>query len=223
MTTVKQALVAVGLGVAATVSAGVVGFLSEVHLEISFEKLKDFKLMDLSTWGALGTAFNIELETAADQDFIAYWVDDDDGKPVVRKSSIAYKNFHLNNRIAGKLVDDDDKTAYSITGYYNSRKLVFSHRGPQFGTGVHILDLVQLSNITGNIYAGYAIIEDQLGDGGTEYQVLQCPFIMIDETVASKKFPSIDAAKGAFPFLGKSCVPFKMPGNVTSANAANAK
>ena len=54
-------------------------------------------------------------------------------------------------------------TAYAITGYYNSNKIVFSHRGPLQGTGVYILDLIQLDNFTRQIYAGYAIIDDQVG------------------------------------------------------------
>jgi hypothetical protein len=219
MPTIKQVLVSVGLGVATTISAGVVGFLSEVHLEISFDKLKDFELTNLKTWLSLGTAVRFDLETAANQDFIAYWVDDDQGKPVVRRSTIAYKNFHLNNRIAGKLVDDDDQAAYAITGFYNSEKIVFSHRGPLSGTGVYMLDLIQLDNVTRQIYAGYAIIDDQIIPGSTKFQVLRCPFVMIDETVASKSFPSIDAAKSAFPFLGNACVPFEMPSNVTAARA----
>ena len=80
------------------------------------------------------------METAADQDFVAYWTDDDKGKPIIRKSTISYKNFHLNNRIAGKLVDEDDKAAYAITGYYNSNKIVFSHRGPLHGEVVPVCE-----------------------------------------------------------------------------------
>ena len=37
MPTIKQAMAAVELAVAATIATGVVGFLSEVHLEISFD------------------------------------------------------------------------------------------------------------------------------------------------------------------------------------------
>ena len=218
MPTIKQALAAIGIGIAGTVAAGIVGFLSEVRLEISFDKLKDFKWTDIATWRALGTALKFELETAADQDFIAYWVDDDDGKPVVRRSSISYKNFRLNNRVAGKLVDDDNQAAYAITGYYNSNKIVFSHRGPLYGTGVYILDLIQLDNITRHVYAGYAIIDDQ-DRGSATFRVLQCPFIMIDEVAASKSFPTIEAATKTFPFLANACTVFKMPGNVTAANA----
>ena len=121
-------------------------------------------MTDLASYTALGTAIKFELETAAEQDFVAYWVDDDNGKPTVRKSVIGYKNFHLNSRIAGKLVDTDDLTAYAITGYYNSNKIVFSHRGPLLGTGVYILNAIQLDNVNKPIFAGYAIIDDQVGE-----------------------------------------------------------
>src|SRR3979490_1160819 len=131
---IKQVLIAIGLGVLATIGGGVIAFLNEVHLEVSFDKLKDFKVTDLASYVKLGTALRFELETAADQENIAYWVDDDGGKPIVRKSEISYKNFRLNNRIAGTLVDEDNHANYAITGYYNSNKMVFSHRGPLYGT-----------------------------------------------------------------------------------------
>jgi len=216
MVTVKQALGAIGVGVLATVTAGIIAFLNEVHLEVSFDKLKDFKVTDLASYVKLATAIRFELATATEQEYIAYWVDDDDGKKVVRRSSISYKNFRLNNRVVGTLVDDDDHASYAITGYYNSNKMVLSHRGPLMGTGVYILDNIQLDDVTRNIYAGYAIIDNQVKRGSTVYRVVQCPFVMIDETVAGKKFPAIEDAKKTFPFLDEECTPFKMPENVTT-------
>jgi hypothetical protein len=216
---IKQVLLAIVLGVLATIGGGVIAFLNEVHLEVSFDKLKDFKVTDLASYVKLGTALRFECETAADQEYVAYWVDDDDGKPIVRQSDISYKNFRLNNRIVGTLVDRDDEASYAITGYYNSNKLVFSHRGPLKGTGVYVLDLIQLDSVNRTIYAGYAIMDDQIRRGSVKYQVLQCPFVMIDGTTALKKFPTIEDAKKAFPFLGGACTPFEMPENVTVAAA----
>lgn len=216
---IKQVLLAIALGVLATIGGGVIAFLNEVHLEVSFDKLKDFKVTDLASYVKLGTALRFELETAADQEYVAYWVDDDSGKPIVRQSDISYKNFRLNNRIVGTLVDKDDDASYAITGYYNSNKMVFSHRGRLQGTGVYVLDLIQLDNVNSGIYAGYSIIDDQIQHGSNKYQVLQCPFVMIDGTTALKKFPTIEDAKRAFPFLGSICTPFKMPENVTVAAA----
>ena len=74
MSFLKKALIAVGIGVLGTIVAGVVAFLNEVHLEVSFDKLKDFKVTDLASYTKLGTALRIELETAKDQDYVAYWV-----------------------------------------------------------------------------------------------------------------------------------------------------
>jgi hypothetical protein len=215
--TIRQVLIAIGLGVLATISGGVIAFLNEVHLEVSFDKLKDFKATDLESYYKLGTKFRFELETATDQDYVAYWVDDGDGKPIIRQSDISYKNFRLNNRIVGTLVDRDDDASYAITGYYNTDKMVFSHRGPLKGTGVYIFDLIELDGVYRSIFAGYAIIEDQIKPGSAQYQVLQCPFVMIDQMTALKKFATIEDARKAFPFLGVACAPFKMPENVTLA------
>ena len=220
MSFLKKALIAVGIGVLGTIVAGVVAFLNEVHLEVSFDKLKDFKVTDLASYTKLGTALRIELETAKDQDYVAYWVDDDIGKPVIRSSTISYKNFRLNNRFAGKLVDDDDHAEYAITGYYNSDRLVFTHRGAQSGVGIYILDLIPLDGINANVYAGFAIIDDVVTPGASTYRVLQCPFMMIEQEAAASKYPSIDAAKKAFPFLAGACAPFQMPANITMAQTA---
>jgi hypothetical protein len=216
MPTIKQTLGALGIAVAATLLTGVVAFLNEVHLEVSFDKLKDFKSTDLESYAKLGTALRFDVESAVAQDFVAYWVDDERGKPIVRKSSISYKNFRLSNRIAGKLIDDDDKQSYAITGYYNSNKIVFSHRGPISGTGVYVLDLVRIDDLPGRTYAGYAIIDE--GQSGSRMTtMLQCPFVMIDEDLATKKVVSNEAAIKAFSFLGTACTPFNLPENVTTA------
>jgi len=215
---VKQVLGAIALGILATILGSVVAFLNEVHLEISFDKLKDFKVTDVASYAKLGTALRFELETAADQDYVGYLVDDDNGKPIIRKCNISYKNFRLSSRVVGTLVTEDDDASYAINGYYNSDKIVFSHHGSlQGGTGVYILDLIQLNNVNRSVYAGYSIIDDQVESGSTKYQVLQCPFVMVDEAVALKNFPTVEDAKKAFPFLGGICTPFRMPDNVTTA------
>ncbi len=215
MSFLKQALAAVGIAILATLIAGVVGFLNEVHLEISFDKLKDFKPTDLASYTKLGTSMRVDVETANDQDYVAYWMDDDNGKPKVRSSKISYKNFGIRSRIAGKLVDDDG-AEYAITGYYNSNRLLFVHRGAQSGTGTYILDQTQLDGINGNVYAGYGIFED-VNTGSSAIHVLQCPFVMIAEPDASSKYPSIDVATKAFPFLGAACKEFPMPKSITTA------
>jgi hypothetical protein len=213
MSFLKQALVAVCIAVLGTLIAGVVGFLNEVHLEVSFDKLKDFKATDLESYTKLGSGVRFDVETAKDQDYVAYWMDNDHGKPKVRSSKISYKNFGLRSRIAGKLVDDDS-VEYAITGYYNSNRLLFVHRGPRFGVGTYILDQTQLDDINGNVYVGYGIFEDWITGA---VQILKCPFIMIAEPEASSKYPSIDVATKAFPFLGVACKVFPMPENVTTA------
>lgn len=216
MSFLKQALVAVGVAILATLITGVVGFLNEVHLEVSFDKLKDFKPTDLESYTKLGTALRVDFETAKDQEYVAYWMDDDNGKPVVRRSKISYKNFGIRSRIAGQLVDDDG-AEYAITGYYNSNRLLFVHRGTQSGTGTYILDQTQLDGINGSVYAGYGIFEDQISTGSSAIHILQCPFIMIGEPDASSKYPSIEVATKAFPFLGVACKEFPMPRSITTA------
>lgn len=215
MSLAKQAVLAVALGVLATITAGVVAFLNEVHLEISFDKLKDFRVTDLASYAALGTALKVELETASDQEFALYWVDrDDNGKRAVYQGKIIYKDFRLHSRISGKLIDDEN-AEYAVTGYYNSQRLVFSYRGDETGVGIFIVDAFQVDDIPHNVFAGYAIFEG--GASGTaNRQLLQCPFIMLDEQ-STKKFNS---AEEKFPFLLEECKPFTMPTSITVGQPA---
>jgi hypothetical protein len=215
MSFLQKALAAICIAVLGTLIAGVVGFLNEVHLEISFDKLKDFKATDLESYTKLGASMRVDVETAKDQDYVAYWMDDDNGKPQVRSSKISYKNFGIRSRIAGKLIDDDN-AEYAITGYYNSSRLMFVQRGAQSGTGTYILNQVQLDGINGNVYAGYGIFED-VDTGSPAVHILKCPVIMIAEPDASSKYPSIEVATKAFPFLGVACKVFPMPESIMTA------
>jgi hypothetical protein len=217
MPTIKQILSVFGIAVLATSVAGIVAFLNEVHLEISFDKLKDFRATDLASYAKLGAALKFEIETAGDKEFTAFWVDDDHGKLVVRKSDVSYKDFHFTNRIVGRLIDEDDKTAYAITGYYNDNRVVFSHRGPISGTGVYILDLFPIDDIPGLIYGGYTIFEDVPKSRNIGHAV-RCPFIMVEEAIATNRFTSIDAVRKAFPFLNTACISFEMPIDLTAAS-----
>jgi|SRR5689334_1930442 len=219
MPTVKQVAAVVGLTLLTTAGAGVIAFLNEIHVEISFDKLKDFEPSHLESYAKLVKALHMQFELASQQEYVAFWVDDDSGKQIVRKSAIAYKNFRLNNRLAGTLVSDDDKAVFVITGYYNDDRIVFSHRGPISGTGIYILDLVPLDGVTAPTYAGYGIFEDTIVPGSNKYHLLQCPFVMINDDVAAKRFPSEDAARKAFPILNNACAEFKMFSNVTTAHA----
>jgi len=215
MSFLKKALAVICAAVLGTLIAGVVGFLNEVHLEISFDKLKDFKATDLESYTKLGTALRVDVETAKDQDYVAYWMDNDNGKPQVRSSKTSYKDFGMRSRIAGKLIDDDG-AEYALTGYYNSNRLLFVNRGTQSGTGTYILDHTQLDGINGNVYAGYGIFED-ISTGSPVIHILKCPFIMIAEPDASSKYPSIEVATKAFPFLQVACKEFPMPESITTA------
>jgi hypothetical protein len=217
MPTVKQIVATLLIAITGTIAAGIAAFLNEIYLEISFDKLKDFKITDLSSWTALGTSVKFNAERASPEDFIAYWVDIDNNKRIVRRSRVSYQNFRGQSRIRGVITDEDDKTPYALTGFYNNNRAAFAHRGPISGVGIYILDFFQLDNLGINVYAGYAIIEDQVGAGASMIKLLRCPFVMTDEAAASSKITSIDIAKATFPMLNRDCTPFEMPADVVPA------
>src|SRR5882757_10034208 len=99
MPSLKQIAVTLLIAIAGSIAAGAAAFLNEIYLEISFDKLKDFRITDLSSWKSLGTSIKFNAERGAPEDFVAYWVDIDKGKPSVRRSSVAYQNFRAQARI----------------------------------------------------------------------------------------------------------------------------
>src|SRR5262245_18107230 len=123
MPTLKQILIALALAILGVVVTGIVGLVSTAHVEISFDKLKDFKLTDLESWKALGTSVRFDVQVSEPREFLAVWGDNEQGKTVVRTSNVNFKNFKFPSRIRGTL-SDQDKASYVITGYYNSKRLV---------------------------------------------------------------------------------------------------
>jgi|GEM_PF-6150884 hypothetical protein len=211
MPTIKQILWAVAAGILVSLVTAIIGFLSAARLEISFDKLKDFEITDLKSYKALGTSVKFDLQLSEPREFVAFWGENDDGKTVVQKSDVHFKNFKLSSRIEGDisigLKPGDVK--FNIIGYYNSDRIVFSHRGPINGVGVYILDLFQVRDFDGEIFVGYSIFEDVKGQN--KVWITQCPIVMIQQTAGAKAYSTIEDAQKAFSVLRAQCTEFKMP------------
>ena len=216
MPTFKQIVAAIGIAILGVIITGIVGFVSSAHLEVSFDKLKDFEFTNLKSWAALGTSVRFDYQASEPREFFAFWGDNDQGKTVVRSSTVNFKNFRLVSRIRGVLIDDEDKSTYGITGYYNSKRLTFAHRGPLDGVGVYVLNSVVPKKVEGQVYFGYALWEDDPDPGRVrESPILRCPFVMIERTPANfQAYGTVEKAQAAFRFLQTPCVEFNMPAAV---------
>lgn len=230
MPTLKQILAAIGIAILLGIVTGVVGFLSSARLEVSFDKLKDFDPTSLKSYGALGTSVNVDLELSEPREFVAYWGENANGKTVIESGAISFSNFKLSSRIEGVIrvkigegiVRPKGNIEYKIVGYYNSSRIVFSHRGSISGVGVYILDVFQITGMEHEVYVGYVVSEDSKTEGQDETWVTQCPIVMIEQSDAAKSKLSLDssstptekkleAVQKAYPVLRTECHEFKMP------------
>jgi hypothetical protein len=213
MPTLKQIFWTLMAGVAVSVIGTIIGFLSAARLEISFDKLKDFEVTDLKSYKTLGTSVKFDLELSDPREFVAFWGEDDKGKTVYRRIDVHFKNFKLANRIEGDITDHTESgdVVYKITGYYNSNHVVFSHRGPQTGVGIYILDEFQVTNVAGAVFSGYTIFEDVPIEGMKTTRLSQCPFVMIETLGTVRPYSTVDDAQKAFSSLRTECTEFKLP------------
>ena len=213
MPNLKQILWAVGAGIAISLTTAIIGFLSTARLEISFDKLKGFEVTNLKTYTAFGSSVKFDLETSQPREFVAFWGMNYNGKTVLEKSDVHFKNFKLSSRIEGAITDHfpQGDVIFDIIGYYNSDRIVFSHRGPISGVGVYMLNVIQASGLLNAAYVGYAMVEDVKVEGKSDTWVTQCPFVMIARSDALQRYKTTDDAKKAFSILQKDCVEFKTP------------
>jgi hypothetical protein len=213
MPTLKQILWTVAGGIIVSLVVTTIGFLSAARLEISFDKLKDFDISDLKSYKTLGTSVKFDFQLSEPREFVAFWGENNNGKTVIQTSDVHFKNFKLSSRIEGAITihRPAGDVRFNITGYYNSDRVVFSHRGPISGVGVYILDLYQVANVTGEVFDGYAIFEDVKIEGQNKVWLTQCPFVMIEQPAAAKPYSTIDDAQKAFSSLRTECTEFKMP------------
>jgi hypothetical protein len=215
MPTLKKISWAIGAGIAISLVTAIVGFLSAAHLEISFDKLKSFDPTDLKSYKLLGTSVKFDFELSQQREFIAYWIEEEE-RPIVHRGDMNFNNFKLTSSIRGEIVEKigSETIPFRIVGYYNSGRLVFSHRGPVHGVGVYILSSFEVGKVMVEAYAGYAIVETVKEGSQNVVSLLQCPFIMIERGEGEKEYPTVEKAQEAFPLLKTQCVEFKAPRHV---------
>src|SRR6185503_9228595 len=211
MSTARKIASWLGVSVALILTAVIVGLLSEAHLEVSFDKLRDFHVTSPSSYTALLTSVKVDVERNEPERFRAYFGENDNGRTSVSRGDVTFKKFLFSSRIRGTFLDKSTKAIFSIAGYYNDRRLVFAHRGPESGVGIYMLERFEPTGITKSLYAGYTIHEDVKFASKNELWITRCPFVMIEESLAAEKYDNPSAAKAAFPLLASNCVEFKLP------------
>jgi hypothetical protein len=208
MPPVKAAVTALFGGVLLSLATAVIGFLNTARLEVSFDKLKDFDPLNLATYKSLGTSIRFDVEISHPEEYTVYSVDIENDSPAAYKSSLSLKNFKLSNRLQGSLTDDRG-IIFSVIGFYNSDRIVFSHRGPSRGVGIYLLDAIPVTGMKMPVYLGYQIAENQAVERTREITTTQCPILMLSAS-DGLTIPTVQAAAEKFEILKAGCSRFKM-------------
>ena len=73
MQTIKKVGAGIGIAIITAVIGGIISFLSEAHLELSFAKLKDFKVTEISSYMTLLTSIKVDLEENEPKLYLGYF------------------------------------------------------------------------------------------------------------------------------------------------------
>ena len=126
-------------------------------------------------------------------------------------AEIVLRNFELSGKLIGvKRKQVNGKTElYSLSGYSNSERMVLVQRGRKGGIGNFFVEKTQDkdSNI---FYFGYFLTEDY-EPGATQKTVTQCPFVMMEESVAAAYYSTPTNASNKIEMLKNKCTQYQFP------------
>jgi hypothetical protein len=185
-------------------------WFSERQVEVSFDKLDHIQPSNPGSFFKLLDLVGFDLEKNPARSFRVYAGENDNGVTKLRASQLQYRHYYFSRKIRGSLTERDG-TVFSVLGFYNDERLVFVHRGPVSGVGTYIVQRFEHADPPGQYFSGYAIFEDQRRETAPDKWITQCPFIMMEEDLAAKKYPTAEKAKERYSFLGSNCVEFKLP------------
>jgi hypothetical protein len=192
-------------GIGTTILATVIGIVTTAYVEISFKGLSAATLKDPTQW------LDFHIDLIKPEVFQAYYQDNMEGHSALRDATFTLRFFQLTKKVIGQKVRPDGFT-FSIIGFWKDERIVLDHRGDASGgEAVYVLRLFQIPEISGRIFAGYVLPEDWKKSGGGEDWIIQCPFLMLPEEIAHKKYGDRTVLVHDFPFLSTKCTEFVMP------------
>jgi hypothetical protein len=208
----KAALIGLAIAVLAVIAGGIGGFLSHSYLEIWFDPVEGVQVTNLATWPKLADGLRATFDLTDPQSYRAYYGENaGDGVTEISTAKIVLRNLQLSGRLIGiKQKEVNGKTeVYSLSGYSNSERMVLVQRGRKGGIGNFFVQKTQDkdSNI---FYFGYFLTEDY-EPGAAEKTITQCPFVMMEESVAAARYPIAEKAHDKIGMLSSKCKQFQFP------------
>lgn len=210
--TLKGALSTLGVAVLAVIAGGIGGFLSHAYLEIWFDPIEGVKLTDFATWDKIPEGLRASFDLTEPQSYRAYYGENAGGGITeVSTADMVLRNFELSGKLVGvKRKEINGKTeVYTLSGYANSERMVLVQRGRKGGIGNFFLEKTQ--DINNNFfYFGYFLTEDY-EPGATQKTVTQCPFVMMEQSVAARYYPTSAEASAKIGILKNKCTQYPFP------------
>jgi hypothetical protein len=208
-------VVAGGFGTA--ILAAIVGVITTAYVEISFKEpgsltLDAFK--DPRQW------MDFHIDLVKPELFHAYYGDNDGtGHTTLRDAKFILRKFVLTQKILGEKIRSDGYS-FSVVGFWKNDRIVLAHRGNKSGAQAsYMLRIFQVPEISGDIFAGYELAEDFKLDGGGPDWIIKCPFLMLEEDIAARRYSDHTVLLRDFPFLATKCTEFSMPNSLTAVIA----
>lgn len=210
--TLRVALIGLGVAILAVVAGGIGGFLSHAYLEIWFDTVDEVKATDLATWGKIADGLRASFDMTLPHAYRAYYGENaGGGRMEISSADILLRFFSISGKIVGlkKKVINDKPVIYSLAGYANSERMVLTQRGPLGGIGNLFVQKTEDEN-TDVYYFGYFLTED-FEPGATQKTVTQCPFVMMEQTTANRKYPNAAEAAAKIDILKGKCAEYQFP------------
>jgi hypothetical protein len=210
--TLRAALISVVIAFLAVIAGGIGGFLSHAYLELWFDPVEGIQLTDFTTWAKIADGLRASFDLTQPERFRAYYGENaGNGVTEISTADIVLRNFERSGKLVGikrKLINNSP-AIYSLSGYANSERMVLTQRGPKGGVGSFFA--VKTQDQDSNIFYFGNFLTEDYEPGSSQKTVTQCPFVMMDEAVATAHFPTSAEASSKIAILKNKCSQYQFP------------
>jgi len=208
----RQALIGLCVAILAVIAGGIGGFLSHAYFEIWFDPVDGIQATNFATWTKIADGFRANFDMTKPQSYRAYYGENiGAGQTGISTADIVLRNFQLSGKMVGvkRKIVKTQEFVWSLSGYSNSERMALTQRGPLGGIGSLFVERTQ--DVDNNVYyVGYFLTEDY-EPGSSQTQITQCPFVMMEQSVAAQKYPTADEAHSKIETLKSKCGLYSLP------------
>jgi hypothetical protein len=200
------------IAIIGAISGAVAGVLTQASVELSFKDPRKVKSYD--------EVINFAADLSEPTSFRGYYGEADEDSTFVSEARVMMRYSKLTRRVVGEWTKVSDERnsrikekIYLIRGFRNDEYMALADfQSATTGAGTYFLKRFAILPGPELIHAGYAIAQDVRSD--SQIWVTQCPYVLIDESLAESRYSTIELAKKGIPFLTKPCSEYQFPRTV---------